>query len=238
MEKQQLLELFKLHVKEIEILSALNYFNNKYNYSKANDLLQKTKMLASKYFPLQFYSIELIGIRFEPSYISKFTTSADYKKAWEGGLIKLLSIARAINDDASLTSVSPPPVKLVEDTSKLNLLAERIKKAETKNQELEQYFSAALEKVTTEKDEYRLRFRKVKKWTIFFLLLILLSITLWSFNSFLKWDWLLNHQKKIALYISFQLLIIFSLLRVVTKNKAIKVVDIIIAIGVVVLSLI
>jgi hypothetical protein len=182
--------------------------------------------------------MELIGLRFQPIYTSKFTTLDEYKKAWEIAVNSLSSIAKAMRDDASLSALNPQPVKIIEDSSKLNQLAERVNKAEIKNKELEDYFSETLEKERAKKEELELRLKKIKKWAIFFSLLILLSIILWSFNSFLKWDWLLNHQKKIALYISFQLLIIFSLLRIVTKNKTIKVADVIIAIGVVVLSLI
>lgn len=195
-------------------------------------------MLSHKYFPTRFYSMELIGLRFQPIYTSKFTTLDEYKKAWEIAVNSLSSIAKAMRDDASLSALNPQPVKIIEDSSKLNQLAERVNKAEIKNKELEDYFSETLEKERAKKEELELRLKKIKKWAIFFSLLILLSIILWSFNSFLKWDWLLNHQKKIALYISFQLLIIFSLLRIVTKNKTIKVADVIIAIGVVVLSLI
>jgi hypothetical protein len=235
LERQQLIDLLSRHVEEIE---SVKDFTIWHNHSKANDLLQKTRMLSDKYFSLRFYSVELIGIKFKPSIISSITKAEDFKSAWEDGMIKLLSIARAMRDDAKLTPVSAPPVKFVEDTSKLNQLTDRIKKAETKNQELEEYFSEALEKVTAEKEEYKARVNKIKKWAIFFLLLIFLSIILWSFNSFVKWSWLLNHQKKTALYISFQLLIIFSLLRIVSKNRAIKVADIITAIGVAVLSII
>ena len=236
MERQEFLKLLERHVGEITSLSKTLYFNNNYNYSKAADLYQKTKMLSNKYFPNQFYGVELIGIRFEPVYTSGFTTQAEYRKAWEDGCNKLLSIAKTMYEDATLTPVSPPQIKIVEDTSRLASLTERVKKAEEKNNELEQAFSVALGKVISEKEEYILRLKKLKKWTLFILLLIILSAMLWSFNSLLKWSWLLNHPKKIALYISFQILIIFSLLRIVIKNRTIKIVDIIIGISLVILS--
>ncbi len=79
---------------------------------------------------------------------------------------------------------------------------------------------------------------KFKKWLLFSILLIFFSSLLWSFNSVTKWGWLSEHPKRIALYISFQLLILFSLLRIVTNNKAIKVIDLLIGIALVVLSII
>jgi hypothetical protein len=237
MEKNQLIQILDNNVKEIESIK-MPYFLGKYDYSKANELLQKTRMLSKKYFSLQFYYAETIGIRFEPISISKFTTADDYKRSWDTAIIELLSIAKAMRDDASLTSLAPPPTKIIEDTSKIIQLSERLKKAEDKNIELEKEFSDALVRKDTEYIKLDLRFTKFKKLVLFSLLLIILSITLWSFNSILKWNWLSIHPKKIALYISFQLLIIFSLLRIVTANKAIKIIDILIALGIGILSFI
>lgn len=236
MDNPQLIQILNNHVNELENIKAP--FFGKYDYSKANELLQRTKMLSHKYFSSQFYNIELIGIRFEPIYISKFTTVDEYKQAWDGAIIKLLSIAKAMRDDANLTSLMPPPVRIIENTSKITQLSERIKKAENENQQLEQSFTNAFARKESDYTNLDLKFTKLKKWVLFSSSLIILSTILWSFNSFLKWNWLSIHPKKVALYISFQLLIIFSLFRIVTKNKAIKIIDVLIALMIAILSLI
>jgi len=180
----------------------------------------------------------LIGIRFEPISISTYTTTDEYKKSWDTGIIVLLSIAKAMRDDANLTSMLPPPAKIIEDTSKITQLSERIKKAENENQHLIQQFSEVMGREKSEYIKLESRFDKFKRWVLFFSLLTVLSYALWSFNSIIKWNWLSIHPKRIPLYISFQLLIIFSLFRIVTTNKAIKIIDVLIALMIAILSLI
>lgn len=236
MDKNQLIQILDKHVIEIESIKTSSF--GEYDYSKANELLQRTKMLSEKYFPLRFYNTELIGIRFEPIFISTYTTTDDYKKSWDTGIIILLSIAKAMRDDANLTLMSPPSAKIIEDTSKITQLSERVKKAENENQHLIQQFSEAIGREKSKYTKLESRFDKFKRWVLFFSLLTVLSYSLWSFNSIIKWNWLSVHPKKIALYISFQLLIIFSLFRIVTTNKAIKIIDVLIALMIAILSLI
>ncbi len=52
-----------------------------------------------------------------------------------------------------------------------------------------------------------------------FLFVTTASILLWSFNTFIKWRWLTEHPKKIAIYLSLQavILVIFALF--FTKSK-------------------
>jgi hypothetical protein len=237
MDKHQLNQILDSQVNEIESIKT-PFFLGVYDYSKANELLQRTKMLSQKYFPLQFYNIELIAIRFKPISISKFTTTDEYKRSWDTAIIELHSIAKAMRDDASLTTLTPPLTKIIEDTSKINQLSERIKKAKIENQQLEQAFSDALALQRSEYTKLESRFTKFKKWILFFSLLSVLSIALWSFNRILKWNWISIHPKRITLYISFQLLIVFSLLRIVIANRAIKIIDILIALMIAILSFI
>jgi hypothetical protein len=102
----------------------------------------------------------------------------------------------------------------------LEVLANNLKLSETKNQTLK----AGI--VKSQRNIY------------FFIALVTFSFLLWTFNSVIKWEWLSLHPKKISLYISFQLLIIFSSLRIITSNKTIKIVDILIAIMIAILSII
>jgi hypothetical protein len=236
MDKNQLVQLLDKHVKELESIS-LPLYGIKYDYAKANELLQKTRMFSNKYFQLQFYNSELIGIKFEPIYISKFTSIEDYKKAWDFGMIELISIAKAMLEDARLSSIAPPPIRIIEDNSKVVELSERVKKAEIKNKEIESQYKEILAQQKIEKDKLKIKFTKIKKWGVFLVLLIVLSSLLWSFNYFVSWNWLSGHPKKLALLISFQLIIIFSLLRIITNNVAIKVLDIVTGIVLVILSI-
>ncbi|WP_315816947.1 hypothetical protein [Paraflavitalea speifideaquila] len=57
------------------------------------------------------------------------------------------------------------------------------------------------------------------KITFVGLFLLLASIFLWSFNTWVKWNWLTIHPKRIALYISFQCTFIFIATLLVTGNK-------------------
>jgi hypothetical protein len=237
MDNNQLIQILDNHVKDIESIKT-PFFFGKYDYSKANELLQRTRMLSEKYFSLRVYSIGLIGIKFEPIFISKFTAPNEYKKSWDTPIIELLSIAKAMRDDASLTSIIHPPVKIFEDTSKITQLSERIEKAKNENQQLKQAYSDSIVQQELEYTKIESKFGKFKKKVLFPSLLIVLSISLWSFNSIVKWNWLSQHPKRIALYISFQLLIIFLLLRIITTNKAIKIIDILIALMIAILSLI
>jgi hypothetical protein len=51
------------------------------------------------------------------------------------------------------------------------------------------------------------------------------SAILWSFNDWLKWTWLSAHPKKTALYLSFQMVIIFVVTLCFTKGKRAKIVE-------------
>lgn len=166
-----------------------------------------------------------------------FPNAYDYSTANElhKGIIKLVSITKAMYENAKIIST---PIKIVENSFKIKDLNAEI-------QELQKSF-------VIEKDNYvkiikdqklelttlKSKFNRFKRIVLFIILLSVLSILLWGFNYFLKWHWLSVHSKKVALYISFQILILFSLLRIITTNKAIKIIDIIIAVGIVILSII
>jgi hypothetical protein len=232
----ELIKILNNHVKEID--SIKNPMFSHYNYSKANELLQKTKMYASKYFPLKHYGMELIGIRFEPLAVSNFTTAEDYKNAWTEGIIKIDSIAKAMAEDITLSSKEILQVKVIEDFSKINQVTEQLRKSQKEMEQLKSNFSQEITKRDSDYMLLNLKFNNFKRWTLFISSVFVLSTILWSFNSIVKWDWLSTHPKKIALYIAFQFLIIFSLMRIITSNKAIKVIDILIALLIAILSLI
>lgn len=215
MNKTELIEVLKTH---------LDYINNlqyKYqDYSTAAILYQRTKMFAEKYFPQRSYRSDLIPIRFKPIAESIFTTEIDYKKAWNNGIIALQGVAAAMYDDLLLSPLDAPQIKFIEDTSKIQTLTEKLDRA-----------NDGLERIKT-------KIIKRKRVAFFITYIVVLSIILWTFNLLIKWQWLSNHSKRIPIYLAFQLLIIISSLRFISKNKAIKYLDWGIAIVIAILSFI
>lgn len=112
-----------------------------------------------------------------------------------------------------------------------------LKKYEALIDEKEQV-SVELINANAENTKTKSRISKFKRLLLFFSLLTILSLFLWSFNSIINWNWLTVHPKRTSLYISFQLLIIFSLLRIVTSSKAIKIIDVFIALMIAILAII
>lgn len=220
MNKTELINLLQDHLTAIKSL----YFPN---YASAETLYQRTKMLASKYFASRSYGMDLISVRFH----SYSTLLEPEKQAWDNGINKLASIAQAMLDDAALTNVEVPVTKVIEDTSRISQLTEQFNQLKTT-------FKNNLDEERNKYLQLEIKHKKFQKWILFIILLITLSAFLWIFNYFVKWSWLSSHPKKAALYISFQLLIIFSLARIITSNKTIKIIDILIAIGIAILSII
>jgi len=63
-------------------------------------------------------------------------------------------------------------------------------------------------------------FRKASGFSICF---IIPSFFLWIFNTWVKWQWLATHPKKIAIYLSFQVGIIIVSALIFTNNKQVRV---------------
>ena len=73
------------NVQDIETIKTPFLFG-RYDYSKANDLLQRTKMLSEKIFLFtSFISIGLIGIKFEPVLFQNLQQLMNLK--WPGTLV-------------------------------------------------------------------------------------------------------------------------------------------------------
>jgi hypothetical protein len=220
MNRNELINLLQKHLIEIK---ALHYPD----YASADVLYHRTKMFASKYFSDRLYGIDLVTVNFH----SISTLLHSDRQAWDNGLNKLIGIAQAMLDDATLTQVELPITKIIDDTSKIAQLTDQFNQLKSK-------FENNLYEEKNKYAQLLSKHKTFKKWVTFIILLIVFTTILWLFNNFLKWSWLSTHPKKIALYISFQMLIIFSLLTLVTPNKIIKLIDIVIAIGIVILSII
>lgn len=216
MNKTELLDLLKNHVNDIVFLGE-----SPRNYALAEKLYQRTKMIAEKYFKGQYYKIDLLNISFRPSIEGSWTSQGEYIRAWDSAVQKIYSISVAMYDDLKLT----PDIKISDS---------EIKKISEKYTELEDKYSALSQREFDRNEKVK----KQKKVLIFLFLFFLLSTFLWTFHFYIKWNWFLNHPRKIAIYISFQLLILFTLLRIINKNKFIKVADWIIALVVALVSLI
>lgn len=65
--------------------------------------------------------------------------------------------------------------------------------------------------------------KKKKLYAAIFLTLA--SFILWTFNALVKWSWLTNHPKKIAIYLSFQVAFIFTSSLFFTSNKQIRFIE-------------
>ncbi len=223
-------ELINLLINHVDQIVAIQHTRN---YVKAEELYQRTKTIASKYFPNEYYKIELVSVDFKPIGEGIWTSEADYKIAWHNGIVKINSISKAMIDHLKLPSIQVPNIREIEQANKIKAYEKKLGELESKYEEIE--------KVYTElRSQYSLRearITKMNKIIVFSVLLIFLSFFLWTFNTYVHWEWLTKHPKKIPLYISFQLLILFSLLRIITKNKIIKSLDWVIAIIITVLSI-
>ena len=226
-------ELIKLLINHVDEIVAIQYNRN---YAKAEELYQRTKTIASKYFQREYYSMELIGVRFKPVAEGAWTTESDYKAAWYDGIVKINSISKAMIDNLKLQpvqTVQVPNPLLIEQANKIKAYEKKVAELENRYSELENAYSQLRSQNLIRID----RIHRIKKYSLFLILLIISSTLLWSFNSYLHWEWLSKHPKRVPLYISFQLLILLSLLRIVTKNKVIKTLDWILAIFIGLLSI-
>ncbi len=186
-----------------------------FDYSTADGLYQRTKMLAGKYFAGKHYNIDLISVEFEV----KFDFIENKENKWATAKSKLTAIAQAMLDDCILAEPPRPVVKYIQDESKIKDLSEKI-----------DGLSQRLGKVIEEKSAAEYRLLKFRKTCLYLLLCTTSSIILWTFNSFIKWQWLNSHPKKIAIYLSLQLAIISALLPIIPTSEKNKRIEFIIAV--------
>lgn len=171
-----------MHHQEQERLTILlqdqvnNITNLRYgNYVLADSLTQRSKRLATKYFPDK---------TFLPDKLDKI----NFKSSWNESYRRLLTVSQAMLDEVQ----SPP---------------EQIPAIPPSADKRQKFMSD----------------KKKKLYTVIFL--VLASFILWTFNALVKWSWLTNHPKKIAIYLSFQLAIIFTAALFFTSNKQIRFIE-------------
>jgi hypothetical protein len=110
MENSQSVKNLEKIVHEIETIKN-PLFGNAYDYFSANELLQRARMYAENYFPSNHYRVDLMSINFEQGF-----NNDSEKREWNKGIIKLLSITKAMQENAKLI---PAPTKVFENTSRI-----------------------------------------------------------------------------------------------------------------------
>jgi hypothetical protein len=182
------------------IISLQDHVNNITNLRYGNifiaeSLTQRTKRLASKFFPQRIHFLEEIEkIDFK---------NESNKVTWNDSYTKLLTVSQAMLDEVQF------PFENISNTAHPVNDKQIIEKAKA-NKVYATYC------------------------------LIFSSFILWSFNYILNWHWLTNHPKKISIYLSLEVAIIFISLLFFTNNKQIRFVEwfsIAIAIALAIISL-
>jgi hypothetical protein len=131
---------------------------------------------------------------------------------WESAKSKTAAIVQAMLDETILTPLPAPIIKYVEDKAKIIALTDRLTtEIELKNAKNEEFIH-------------------FKNWIIFVGGVAILSIFLWTFHLIIHWHWLEGHPRKVGIYISFQMVIIFAMLPIAPFEKWDKKIDFIIAI--------
>lgn len=209
---QDLGEILKSHLKNVD---ALRYGDS----NTAELLYQRTKMFSNKFFRMA-YSSDLVGLKFRV----QFSSIEDLNTIWHQNVPKLYAIAKTMYDDYSLNSSHKAQV----------IPKSEVKYVKVESGEKISTLESQVNHLQSKLDLFELRKKRLKKNFLFWGILIFSSAILWTFNSFIHWQWLEQHPKKVGIYLGFQFLIALLSIRIMKKDKAIDIATIITVIGIII----
>jgi hypothetical protein len=189
----------------------------RFGYSDgAEELYQKTKMYDKLYFR-HSYAVDLVGLKFRVT----FSTLETLQGVWTVNYPKLKSIVKTMLEQYLLEKgkTKTPQIKYVqvENKAEIERQGKQIDELLDKMDELMNVNESQRSVI----ERQALKERKLKKGALFTVLLLISSFLLWSFNEWLRWSWLANHPKKIAIYVTVQVILFLLFLRLVIRSKII-----------------
>lgn len=167
-------------------------------YGAAQALWERTRNLAARYFPDKNLYISL----------SASSLRGDAAISWDDLQRQLLTIAHAMLDEVQDRN-ERKHVATENSISSLNSIKDEIVEIRKKNLHLEN------------------RVSWYKRCVSFFVCLLFTTTLLWLFNDLVKWDWLSVHPKRLSLYLSAQLALIFACSLIITDNNKFRAAEII-----------
>lgn len=178
----------------IERAKRLQYSDNK----ELDDIRRKGKMVLENMFLGKSYWVDIGQIYFVKHFAVSMPKSI-HKKIWEEGKNQLINLFDTALKDFELNST-----KKVEPREIITERIIQVRDEEALNNVREEFFA------------YK---KSVKNWTLFCLLIIILSSGLWIFYQYTNCQWFLNHPKKLAITLMTNLTILVAILNIPLKSN-------------------
>jgi hypothetical protein len=184
----------------LERAKSLTYNNDK----ELDDIRKKGKMALENLFPTKSYWIEIGNIKFSQYHYTQVSEST-YKKDWTDGQNELINLL---------------------DTALLDLKSKKEKAAQKPSSTKERI--VIQEKIVPVIDESAIRTlreefsgykKSVTNWSIYAVLALLLSSSLWVMFFYSGWEWYDGHEKKLGITLMLNLTIVVGLLNIPIRQK-------------------
>jgi len=203
----------------LERAKSLTYRDDK----ELDDIRKKGKMALENLFPTKSYWIEIGNIKFSQFHYTQISESI-YRKEWTDGqneLINLLDTA-ILDLKSKKEKAAAKPIPTKEKV----VIQEKI---------VPVIDESAIRTLKEEFSDYK---KSVTNWTIYAILTLLLSSTLWLMFFYSGWEWFNGHEKKLGITLMINLTIIVGLLNIPIRQKWTIWIPAVIAVLVTVFSLI
>jgi hypothetical protein len=186
--------------KALERAKSLTYKNDK----ELDDIRKKGKMALENLFLTKSYWIDIGNIKFSRFHYTQVSEST-YRKDWSDGQNKLINLL---------------------NTALLDLKSKKEKSAAKPSQKNERIVihekivpvidGSAIRTIKEEFSEYK---KSVTNWTIYSVLALLLSSSLWVMFFYSGWECYDVHEKKLGLTLMLNLTIVVGLLNIPIRQK-------------------